>query len=131
MFLRVLQQVFSNLRYVIIAVPVALAVFAFAVWLPNWRLIFTVFTSPSVSIAEALQVMFGLFFSIGTNFTTVSGTYTVLVAILFGINIAMLVYYIRVRKASFKGTGPAAGIGGLISGIFGIGCVWRDRFKSQ
>lgn len=126
--LRVLRKVFSNLKYIVIAVPITIGVFTFAVWLPNWKLIITLLTSPSVSFIEALQIMFSLFFSIGTNFTIVSASYTIAIAILFGINIALLTYYISIRKGSFKGKGGAFGIGGLVSGVFGIGCAACGTF---
>ena len=123
MILKVLQQIFSNVRYVVIAVPIAFVVFAFAVWLPNWRLIVTLILSPSVDLLDKVGVIFSLFGSIGTNFTVISASYTVAIAILFGINIAMLIYYIRLRRGAFESRGITTGIGGLVSGIFGIGCA--------
>ena len=123
------QRVFSGPSYVLLAITIAVSVFAFAVWLPNWRLIFTVIASPSVNFTEAVAVIFGLFLSIGTNFTVVSASYTIVIAILFGINIALLVYYISTkRKESFQGRGGVVGIGGLVSGIFGIGCASCGTF---
>ena len=67
---KALQKVFSRPPYAVLAVVIAISVFSFAVWLPNWRLIFTVITSPSVSFIEAVNVILSLFLSIGTNFTT-------------------------------------------------------------
>ena len=128
MVLKVLQQVFSNVRYVSIAAPIAFAVFAFAIWLPNWRLIFTVLMSPSVSFIEAIGVIFGLFLSIGTNFTVVSASYTIIIAILFGVNIALLIYYISTRRGILRGKDGIYGVGGLVSGIFGIGCASCGTF---
>ncbi len=122
------KKVFSNRSYVILASVIAVAVFAFAVWLPNFKLIVTIITSSSVSFAEAVAVIFGLFLSIGTNFTVVSASYTIAIAVLFGINIALLKYYILARKSSFGGKGGAMGIGGLISGVFGIGCAACGTF---
>jgi len=123
-----LYKVFSDSKYIALALAITVSVFAFAVWLPNWRLIFIVLTSPSVSFTEAINVMFGLFLSIGTNFTIVSASYTVAIAILFGINISLLSYYVSVRKGSLPGRGGALGVGGLISGVFGIGCAACGTF---
>ena len=124
-----IKEVFSHVRYIAIAAPITFAVLAFAVWLPNWRLLHTVFlTSHDVAFTDATKVAFGLFGSLGTNFTTVSLTYTILIAILFGMNIAMLVFYVRKRKASLQGKGAVAGVGGLVAGIFGIGCAACGTF---
>ncbi len=128
MIRRVLQKVFSKPKYALLAFIVTIAVFSFEVWFPNWKLIFTVIASPSVSFTEAIGIIFGLFFSIGTNFTVVSASYTIAIAILFGINVTLLTYYISVRKGSLRGKGGALGIGGLISGIFGVGCAACGSF---
>ena len=128
MIRKALQKVFSSPKYVALSVGISILVFSFAVWLPNWKLIGTVISSPSVSFTEAVGVMFGLFLSIGTNFTAVSASYTILIAILFGINIALLTYYISKRKGAFHGKGGALGVGGLVSGVFGIGCASCGTF---
>ncbi len=128
MALSVLLKVFSNPRYMVLAALVAVLVFAFAVWLPNWRLVITVITSPSVSFIEAISIMLGLFLSIGTNFTVVSASYTVLIAVLFGTNVALLTYYVSKRNGTIQGKGSALGVGGVVSGIFGIGCAACGSF---
>ena len=128
MIQNVLKKVFSNPIYIVLAVTVTISVFAFAVWLPHGKLISTIITSPSVSFIEAVGIMFGLFLSIGTNFTAVSASYTIAIALLFGINIALLTYYISQRKGSFPSRGGAFGVGGLVSGVFGIGCAACGTF---
>lgn len=128
MLRKTLQKVFSDPKYSLLAFTISVAVFSFAVWLPNLKLISTVITSPSVGFIEAVSVIFGLFLSIGTNFTAISASYTILIAILFGINIALLTYYISKRKGTFQGKGSAFGVGGLVSGVFGIGCAACGTF---
>ena len=46
-----------------------------------------------------------------------------LVALLFGMNVAMFLYYLKQRRTVFVGGGTATGIGGLIAGILGVGCA--------
>lgn len=128
MIQKVFQKVFSSPLYVTLAVVIAMLVFSFAVWLPNWRLIFTVIGSPSVSFTEAISVIFSLFLSIGTNFTVLSASYTIAIAVMFGIYVAFLVYYISIRKGSLRGKSGVLGMGGLISGVFGIGCAACGTF---
>ena len=125
---RVLLKVFSRPAYITLALSIAVLVLSFAVWFPNWRLIFIVIGSSSVSFTEAVGVLLGLFLSIGTNFTILSAFYTIAIAVLFGINVALLVYYVSMRRGVFQGRGGAFGVGGLISGIFGIGCASCGTF---
>jgi hypothetical protein len=127
-FLKVFQEVFSEPKYVALSLGISTLVFSFSVWLPNWRLIFAVFASPEVSFLEAISIVFSLFLSIGTNFTVLSATYTVTIAILFGVNIALLAYYMSARRGSLRTHGGALGVGGLVSGIFGIGCASCGTF---
>ncbi len=81
-------------------------------------------------MSEKASFVWSLYGSIGTNFTVVSASYTIAIAILFGVNIALLAYYIaRMRGGARRvGSTSAAGFGGLIAGIFGIGCAACGTF---
>ena len=122
MIFTALKQIFRNPWYVIIAAIVASAVFALATWLPNLKLISQVITSPTTSLATKFSVPASLLGSITTNFTIFSASYTIAIALLFGVNAAMIIYYFKQQKTVSKQSG-VAGFGGLISGIFGIGCA--------
>lgn len=127
-YLRTLGQVFRRPGYTIIALVIAWLVFSGAVWLPNAALIWSF--SQTASASAVVQLLYGLYGSIGTNFTVVSATYTSLIAVLFGVQTALLLYYIRLirtRTAPLHGIG-ATSVGGLISGIFGIGCAACGTF---
>lgn len=127
--IKVLMRVFARPVYVLLASIVALGVFAFAVWLPNFKLISTVFLSASIPLSNKLALLWGLFGSIQTNFTLVSAGTVVLVSILFGMQVALLVYYIRrVRISAKLGGVGASGLGGLISGMLGVGCAACGTF---
>ena len=117
------KTVFQNLRYVLIALSIALVVFVVAVWLPNFALIMQIVTSSGIAFLDKLAVLISLIGSIQTNFTILSALYTIAIAILFGINVALLAYYIQKRKITEANGGAAAGVGGLMSGMFGIGCA--------
>ncbi len=130
MFLRQLVNVFTKPRYIILATLITGIVFTFALWLPNIRLIGVVLLSGTASVYQKFSFVFSLYGSIGTNFTLVSASYTIAIAVLFGINVALLTYYIRKIRGNIgniKSTG-AVGIGGLVSGIFGIGCAACGTF---
>lgn len=126
--LRSVYTVISKPYYLLLAAVVALIVFSLSVWLPNLPLIFIVIKSSS--LMEVLSLLFSLYGAISTNFTFTSALYTILIAALFGVNVSLLTYYIRKMRGAFSGlrsTG-VAGIGGLISGVFGIGCAACGTF---
>lgn len=123
--------VFRKPKYLLIAIVVAVGVFTFAVWLPNFSLLSRVLHPDSAgSFSEKAHFLWSLYGSIGTNFTPVSATYTVAIAILFGVNVALFAYYIARARGGVRGVGStgAAGFGGLVSGIFGIGCAACGTF---
>ena len=118
-------------KYLLTVIVIAVGVFTFAVWLPNFSLLAQVLHPGSAgSISEKVSFVWSLYGSIGTNFTIVSATYTIAIAVLFGVNIALLAYYIARAKSGMRGVGStgATGIGGLVSGIFGIGCAACGTF---
>jgi hypothetical protein len=122
------MSILTKLRYALLAVFVSIIVFTTAVWLPNISLILVVIQK--ATILEVTSLLWSFYGAIGTNFTLISASYTIAIAILFGINISLLVYYIRKAQGgvrSMKSSG-AAGIGGLVSGVFGIGCAACGTF---
>ena len=123
-----LYKVFCRPVYIILSVGVTLTVFTFAVLLPNFLLLSQILPSQNIGFGNKVSLIFSLFESIQTNFTAVSATYTILIAILFGMNVSLLAYSIRKQKAAVKTTNSGAGIGGLVSGIFGIGCASCGTF---
>jgi hypothetical protein len=130
MVFKQLLTVFRKPQYALMAVIIALVLFTLALWLPNLQLISIVFMSDTASVYEKMRFIFSLYGAIGTNFTLVSATYTTIIAGFFGINIALLVYYIRKVRSGIRGISStgAVGIGGLVSGMFGIGCAACGTF---
>jgi phosphoglycerol transferase MdoB-like AlkP superfamily enzyme len=114
--------VFKNKFYIILSLFVTFILTVLATWLPNFRLIFTILESSSATFLEKISFILSLTGSITTNFTWFSASYTVLIALFFSINLAMLIFYIKIRKKFLQKSGVAS-FGGLISGVFGIGCA--------
>lgn len=112
----------------VIAVFTSAIVFTFAIWLPNLKLINMVVFNSNALIIEKINFLFSLFGSIQTNFSVISASYTIAIAVLFGINMALLVYYIRSRRTIIPSSGATLSVGGLLSGIFGIGCAACGTF---
>ena len=131
MVAQALRQVFTDIKYILVAVTAALGVFILATWLPNLGLVWQISVSSSVSLADKVQVLAALIGSIGTNFTAFSALTTIAVAVLFGTNLAMMVYYLKWRKKFIRQAaqaGAAASVGGLAGGLFGIGCASCGTF---
>ena len=81
MITRALREVFGNPAYMLLSGVVSFVAFSLAVWLPNARLLFTVAASEDASLFETLAFAFHLLLSITTNFTVLSATYTIAIAL--------------------------------------------------
>ncbi|MBI3631745.1 MAG: hypothetical protein HY219_02675 [Candidatus Staskawiczbacteria bacterium] len=97
--------------------------FAFAVWLPNFSLIINFMNHSQEPFLQKLRLPISLLGSIATNFTLLSASYTIAIAVLFGINFAMLVFYLRRRITEINHNEITTGFFGVVSGIAGIGCA--------
>lgn len=128
MLVQALQKVFQKPLYIFFALTTSVVVFAFAVWLPNIPLIVAVMGHSGVSFLQKIDLPISLLGSIATNFTLLSASYTIAIAILFGINLAMIVYFLRRRIAEVKHSGIATGFFGLTSGVVGMGCAACGSF---
>lgn len=126
---KILIKIIQEPQSLILTVVTAWFIFTGAVWLPNLSLITTALNS-SASLVNKLTFLVTLYQSIGTNFTLVSATYTLSIAILFGLQVALLFYYIRKTKVNRGSLGRVSGtgLGGLVAGFFGIGCAACGTF---
>jgi hypothetical protein len=118
-----LIKVFQRPAYAIFALVIGSSTFAFATWFPNLSLIVEVMGHPDATLAQKIELSVSLLGSITTNFSALSATYTILISILFGINLAMLAYFLRNRIALVRESGVATGALGVVSGLLGVGCA--------
>ncbi len=128
MLIKSLQKVFKNPVYILLALTTSAVVFAFAVWLPNISLIVKIMGHPGIPLKQKIDFPISLLGGIATNFTPLSASYTILIAILFGINLAMVVYFLKHRIKKARNGGTATGLLGTISGVLGIGCAACGTF---
>ena len=128
MLIQALQKVFRKPMYIPLTLITSLAVFAFAVWLPNIPLIVKVMGHPGIPFTRKFDLPISLLGSIVTNFTPLSATYTIAIAVLFGINLAMIIYFLRRRIDNMKQSGIATGFFGIMSGVVGMGCAACGSF---
>lgn len=115
--------VFRRPTYLLLATGAAATVFAFAVWLPNLPLLVQVMGHAQIAVSDKLALPISLLGAIGTNFTPLSAVYTIAIAILFGMNIALGTYFVRHRISIARQSGVATGALGLMSGVLGVGCA--------
>ncbi len=123
-----LQKVFGRPMYVLLALITSAAVFAFAVWLPNLSLIVKIMGHPGITLSQKLSLPASLLGSIVTNFTPLSATYTIAIAILFGMNVAMIAYFLKRRIDDVRQAGFGTGFLGITSGVLGMGCAACGSF---
>lgn len=123
-----MSKVFSKFGYVVLAGVISIATFAFFVWLPNLRLVKLVIFNPKTSLFYKLDFLTGLLSGITTNFTALSAFYTVTISMLFGINLAMIIYYLKTKKEVVRRGTLAATAGGMMGGLFGVGCAACGSF---
>lgn len=129
MFLPAIRHVFGEARYLLLAVTTGLVTFVLTAWLANLALVWQIVTSEWVPVADKATILITLIGSIGTNFTVLSAVSAILIAVLFGMNIAVVAYDIQTRRMRRLGHGGiTAGLGGLGSGLFGIGCAACGSF---
>ena len=123
MIFQALQKVFRKPLYTLLALIVSAVVFAFTVWFPNISLIVEVMGHPGISFSQKLDLPISLLGSIATNFTLLSASYTVAIALLFGVNLAMTIYFLRRKISEVRQSGVVTGFIGLTSGVLGVGCA--------
>ncbi|MDP3784596.1 MAG: hypothetical protein Q8R12_00755 [bacterium] len=132
------SEVFAHSSYIALAGTLAILAFLVAVRLPNIGLLAEVFGVSSTLLETKLKLAWSLLGGIRTNFSLLSAGYTIAIAALFGINIAMVAYFLKQTRLrqGFGGQARdnlgkqnlAAGVGGVASGVFGIGCAACGSF---
>lgn len=122
------EKVFAHSSYIALASAFAILTFLAAVWLPNSRLLVAVFNLSSAPLETKLKLAWSLLYGIRTNFSLFSAGYTIAIAALLGINIAMITYFLKRTKNGFARRDATAGFGSIISGVLGIGCAACGSF---
>ena len=126
-----LKQVFGQPKYVLLASITSLIVFVSVTWLSNISLVWQIATSGQISLLDKIKVLVALIQSIETNFTTLSALSVVAVAVLFGANLSLVTFYFSTRRRLAMQAGRSsavASLGGLASGVLGIGCAACGTF---
>lgn len=122
------MKIKNSIGYIVIGAITSWIVFTISVWLPNVQFVLDVLFRLSGTFFEKLTLLGSLYGGIETNFTLFSAIYTAIIALLLGLNVSLLVFLIRQRQKASLGSVSVAGIGGFVSGIFGVGCAACGSF---
>lgn len=128
MLFQALQNVFRKPQYAFLAFVASAIIFVFAVWFPNLPLIVKVMGHPGISFSQKFDLPISLLGSITTNFSVLSASYTIAISVLFGMNMAMITYFLRRRIIEVKRSGVSMGFFGIASGVVGMGCAACGSF---
>ncbi len=114
-------KVFTRPGYIAVGAGSSFALLILSLWLASARLIGfilgTSFFSPAAKIRGVAEVLWGSFAASRPSQLVV----TLVTALLFGLNTAMTVYYLRCRISLQRSAG--ASIVATIFGILGVGCA--------
>jgi len=122
--LRALKRVFRSRINWIVAIFIAILAFVLSVWFANFRFVWDLMLNSPVGFADKIEILISLVSSINTSFASLS---SVVIAVLLGINMAM-VFYIYKNRVKTTRKGLFASIGGFVSGVFGMGCASCGTF---
>jgi hypothetical protein len=115
-----LTKVFARPPYVLQAGLVAYCFLVFVSILPNLQLLGYMFKSGAFGLGESFGFIFSLR-GIATSATVTHIILLVVVAVLVGVNIALLVFLLRKRFALIKKSSTS--IAGIIIALLGVGCA--------
>lgn len=115
------ETVFRHSKYLFAAAVFSFATFLFAIWLPNLELLKEVLFSATFSFSSKVTILYTSLWNIQSNFHGFGRTVLLLISILFGVNAAMVIFYLK--KTFRVGREAGSGILGTIFGMLGVGCA--------
>ncbi len=114
-------KVITHPKYLILFISVTFMVIAFAAWLPNLHLITKAMTSSTMTLWQKTNLLTSLLGSLQTNFTPLSRTVTFVSAGLTGVQVSLLIYYVRQTTKVQQSMGMSAL--GMATSMLGVGCA--------
>ncbi len=108
-------------KYLFLVILIMLIMTSFAAWLPNLHLITRAMTSTTMTLWQKTNLLAAFLGSLQTNFTPLSRTLTIISATLTGIQISLLIYYLR-QSARIQ-TEMGVSFAGVATSLLGVGCA--------
>lgn len=119
LILQSLKLVYKKPGYVILTILTAGLILLFGIWLQNYKLLFYTFTT-GFSWLLKIKIFLNSLAVFKTSFTTINQILIICLALLSGINISFLIFYLKNRISNLKLAG-SSGLA-LFVGFLGIGC---------
>lgn len=116
-----MKDIFTKPFFVAIAFLVTLLFSTLSLGIAIRSTIYLTFTLPVDSLQDRVALVLTSVKAIPLNFTSEAVAFIFIIAFLTGINVALIVYYIRSRSLLFRKSG--AGFLGAFAGIIGVGCA--------
>lgn len=116
-----MKEVFKRPFYVFLSVTIFLAVIIFSIWLPNFHFIGHTMMTPDYTSSQKFGLLQASLGAFHTNFNLFSRLLDITIALMFAVDVSLLVYYLKRKISLEKSVGT--GIVGIILGMIGVGCA--------
>lgn len=107
--------------YLAAAITGSLLASAFILWSLNISLVKYIIVDAPINIWQKFDFFIDVYKGIYTTYETIQGTGIVIFSVLFGINLALLIFVLRNR--GFQAVPKKSGAGGFALAILGGGCI--------
>ncbi|SFK82153.1 hypothetical protein SAMN04487950_1263 [Halogranum rubrum] len=118
---RTARLVLTIPRYALVGLVAAITALSLFVLTQNLELVGDVVIGGSLPVSNRLRILVGLFPFLGTSFSLLAGLAVVVIALLVGVDVAMVAYHFREHGLSTReSSGSAVGV---VLGTLGAGCA--------
>ncbi len=117
---RGIVQVLKKPSYIFLVIATTALIIVLSIWLSMNQFVLWVLSDSVFSLSVKLKLLFSTLGAFQTNFTFFSRITTTIVAVLSGVNIALLIFYFkkRIKLQAAAGTSTF----GILAGLLGVGC---------
>lgn len=122
--LKTISLILKTPKYLFLATLSSISLYVFLVVISNINLFQNTLFRPDFSV----QVKTAVFSAAVKNSFDASGVTTFIIAILLGLNIAVITFYFRNKISAFKAHSSATSFLGALIGIIGLGCAACGSF---
>lgn len=109
--------------HILLGIATALIVFLVGVWTSLLPLVSRICLDTSIPLAERLALSSHLLSSSIFDLAPFDTLLLITISILIGINVALIMLYVRARRTFLRSAGAAGGLFGTITALFGFGCA--------
>ena len=116
-----MKAIYQKPFFILLAVFIFLTTLVFYIWLPNLSFISQTIFSSYLAPTQKTGILVASLGALNTNFTTISRLLAVAIALLFGINFSLTVYYLKLKLELARTV--TTSLSGLLLGTIGAGCA--------